>query len=951
MNGFHAPSSPPHGVHFNQPPHLHHLRSPDAVWVKEMGANRDVIPLTTPHQTPTDDRKRFALSPITIKDASLPHPDPVKSENNSPPAASETAPINISKMVQHARAQTNARAWAPTSPSQDPGSPIGVGSPGAASTICIGSPPGGGATLTDITRPSTIGIGSPAGGAATLADITRPSTIRIGSPTVEVATLTDITRPSSRAMGLYTSGDLSSSTTSDFSIAHAREASASDRAPEAAWEDDSSAIDLRSGTDSNTGDSYSRSRAAARRRRMAAESYYSVEMDDELAVNFDMRPMADMTGFSSTSSSSSRRNPPYGRPPGLSAAPTTINNRLRSPSLSNPAIGLAPRKGMQDLSASTPKLPTSLAKVRNADRAKELARLEQAANQLRAQMAAEFNQDLSSDSDQVSGSSVDGRARLSTRAEEDEEDEDEDEDEQHAGRPPSPAAADIAALRQQIMDLHRSHAQRRKAHSGMGDYTLTDVDNDDEFDNMPLPSAPQIEIIASDRRREPQQYTAGPMLRSETPYQRRHADRFVHAQAPSNVSVTTRFHADDGSANRTRSRQQLPHQQRPKPSGRQTPTLAARRGMDDHPPHPNHHQHLQHQGNFFANNSDQDDDDEEEEEEDHHLAAVNSHNSSSRASLATTRSYRRRQSNAVSSLSSSPRSGKVKGDDKLDELSHKIEMLEKIIRGNAFATGNAGTSRPASVAPLPGPRTSLAKSQDKIVSPPNLPSKLPPIPSVPVGGNANGQGKTREAIFPQPPLRKPMDPSSDDDLTDNWAPMVNSRNPLPLNSVGNQSRGVRAGTPSGARFVRNTDSPTDTRRSGSSMGTVTSAFQFNATPAVSSGAGPDVDHEQGSAVEEVVGAPGKSRGAAGALRTLFGGSSMVPSHSSSSSHLPQAQQQSRHSSSQQGDNSSVKSSEPDSTATKEVMLSFSRKRTERVSIPKAKIKQAAGRGRVYVTPL
>ncbi|KAL9936668.1 hypothetical protein V8E36_004736 [Tilletia maclaganii] len=161
------------------------------------------------------------------------------------------------------------------------------------------------------------------------------------------------------------------------------------------------------------------------------------------------------------------------------------------------------------------------------------------------------------------------------------------------------------------------------------------------------------------------------------------------------------------------------------------------------------------------------------------------------------------------------------------------------------------------------------------------------------------------------------------------------------------------------------------RRNVSPAATIASAFQFNATPAIasmSSGGGqPPLGNGVGAGGELGLVVPGsgassliKARGAGGGFRGLFGASS----HNITSHNLQQQHEGSSGIGNTTGptvtfsdDRNSLRSSDggggdgSSTAASGTVLLSFSRKRTEKVVIPKAKIKQAAGRGRVYIKPI
>ncbi|CAD6884937.1 unnamed protein product [Tilletia laevis] len=827
MNEIHAPSrssTGPHRSHDSQP------RPSQGVRLKELGAQKsERKSLTTALLTPpAENRLLSAIPPLSTKDVNL-HRSTAMDTFPPPLAAAHAGPLNISKLVQHARAPTDSKAWAGNSHET---SPTIVGSSET------GSPPSG-------------------------------------------FDFSHGTLPSALSMRYFSQQN---SVTSSLS---SHDPSASDQVPEPAWEDDSSAVD-RSGTDS-----YSRHPG---RRRVDGQLDPPIQVEDTAAAKFGIRRGAEMAANSS-------RLPTY---PHGNLADATGN--YRSQSSGNQHVVLAHRAGAPEVSLSKSK-PSHThnhshthSKVRNSERAKELAKLEMAARQIRAQMAAESDQSPSSDSGE--SVSIGGRSRTSSMAEHDLE---------HFVAEASDAACsdDIAGLRQQILSLQRSHIVKRQAHSGMGDYTYTDVDNDDDLDHFPSRTPPQAEAPASDRRRGQQHHHNHGMTpsRSETSYNRGYADRAAPKMSPS-ASSTSRFLANDVGSSRLRNRQQ--QQPRPRAGGRRTPTLS-RRDEQQH----------SHDGPFQAADSDEEDEDDDVD----HLPMDYSHINGSRTPAVTTpakRAYRRRGSGVAPSLSSSPPSGKSTNDDQFAELSNKIEMLEQMI----VSFGTSGDlSHPHSV--VPGQRASLIKQQDR------------PTPS-----KRATNGKARELQAPPPSEPQPPVPNSDDDLTDNWGAPVITRSPVPPRSVGKDLRGATttASGPRGGDQSLNPLASLRKRASVSSMATVASGFRFNITPAVQSAAvkdavpGPDHGHSAASASSASM----KQRSTAAAFRNLFSGgftAGMPGMHSSS--HLPATS----------GDGSSIRSVGTADSTHKEVMLSFSRKRTERVAVPKAKIRQAAGRGRVYVTPV
>ncbi|KAK0525280.1 hypothetical protein OC842_005555 [Tilletia horrida] len=837
----------------------------------------------------------------------------------------------VSKMVQHARAQTDARAWA--SPSQD--------------------------------------VGSPQYPSRSLAAVESP---------VSGLTSQFSTRPPSLALQFFSAA---ASTT-----AH----TASDQGPpEAAWEDDSSALEARSGSESAK-DSSVPSRAGSKSR-----------ASEQSEVDETWTSVADSQSAGPRSGRPSRRNQSY-------------DDYTRSMTR---AHGVAPheRPARERTHGSTQSTSKLIVKGRNSDRAKELERLELAARELRAQMAAEEDERTPSDSDSGSGSSLDQHHAHGRRASKD------------IG-PGEPVDADILALRQQIFALQQQTQKVRKksAHSALGDFTYDDEDEDedDDFEFERAARAPPIDILSPQRHRRQDAASVradDSRRRGHGSQQQQQHDRpmtkapsVISSKAPSVISSRDRaqpdlhhshhhhghgqhhqhhhLHADDAFAMRQRGKQP---QRRMGGSvgggggggGRQTPTMGHRH-LDE--PHSMQH-------------SDSSDDG---------YPPV-----SSRVSAATTsRSHRRR-----AGPSSPPQS---KGDAKLQELTHKIEMLEQIIRGTPFGAGPVDVTGFAPAhsqqqqngsAPRPGPRISSARNpKAQPVATVQQPFRSLPSASGSTSASASASASHANAVRR---LAAPPDTDEDDDLTDDWGatrrvataaaaaaafslglgledrrPSLMSMQGIPVvdhslqhdhrhhhhagpfrpaNSAENmrESYGRRRsqyGGPPGLMNGGDIGRGVAMKRSVSPAATIASAFQFNATPAATTPAAEDsFSSAHGHGHNHHPQQPQGKKGGGG-LRTLFGvGSSGAGSASGPLSGTQQQQQQQQHhvkfshsstalvSGPGAPDTRSIRSGDGQPQQQQQqqqtVLLSFSRKRTERVEIPKAKIKQAAGRGRVYVTPV
>ncbi|KAK0556448.1 hypothetical protein OC846_001145 [Tilletia horrida] len=622
----------------------------------------------------------------------------------------------------------------------------------------------------------------------------------------------------------------------------------------------------------------------------------------------------------------------------------------------------ARERHLADHAAATPKSKSSGNSgkgSKKSDRAQELERLEMAARKLREQMAEDDKGNEDSEEQtpsDASSAAASPRTRPSTAITRSSQADDEYENQ-----------AEIEALKRQIMALQNSHApSRRKAHPALGNFSV----DDDEFDSQPV--HPDI-VLA---RQYPQNSSAAAASTSSSA-SHRHQQHKSSGRTRTSAREMDSLRADGAVSSRSR----------------QSSSSAARH-------HHHHHQHQhQHQHRRHADV--------------HTPSALRRHElprsaiqseseeddfppTSSQMSVSTGRTRQKR-----SVQPAEPNAG----NEKLQELSQKIDLLEQIIRGTPFGSGQLA----------------------------------PPIVL------AQQQTESRGATGSRAPIRpRPVELDSDTDLTDDWGASgsprllqstrealsrasqaqafdgrrgsASSLTNIPVNVVPAGGSGLNpAQQRSAFRHINSAENLGDSlrrkqaqaaqlqytmqmqfqqqqeqeqrqqhqhqnahlsnqyRRSISPVATITSAFRFNATPALHQqqqhgDGGSQHGHEYVARALPSTVATGKSGG--GGLKSLFGVGT-----SGSHSHGQQQQQQQQHQVKfsnglpghpesvpmgrsphglQPSDTRSIGSGEHavggTSGSSKEVLLSFSRKRTEKVVIPKAKIKQAAGRGRVYITP-